>query len=111
MKIEKKLALVVCLGVAGLVGCQSPEQKAVNERLESQEEIQNAERKVVATEAEARARIARESDPEERAEEKVEATKDIAEAERKLDEEKIEATEEITDADVDAGRGGTFQRE
>jgi len=96
---------------AATVGCKSPDQKVRDERKEAVSEVGAAATKVQETKQEGAERVSKESDPTKIADEKVQATKDLAEAKKELGDEKVEATKEISQAEIDAGQGGTFRKE
>ncbi len=101
---------VVLCGLFVAIGCQTPEQKLRSEQREAAKEVGNAQHDLAVTKAEA-ARDVVKADPEDKADAKVEATKDIADAQKKVQDEKIEATEEVEGAREAVEPGGQFKRE
>ncbi len=108
MDIVKKTFVVV--GLLAAIGCQSPEQKLRSEQREAAKEVGSAQHDLAVTKAEAARDVAK-ADPEDKADAKVEATKDIADAQKKVADEKVEATEEVEDAREAVEPGGEFKRE
>lgn len=102
---------VVLAGCAVITACQSPQENLESERREAQREVSEAASEVRDTEVKAAEDIADADTKEELEERKLEATEDLAEAERELDDEKVEATEEVAEAKAEAGQGGTYQKD
>jgi hypothetical protein len=102
----KRALTILCLVAA--VGCKSPAEKASDERAEGAREVGAAATKVADTEKDAAKKIADAKSPQDVHDAKVEATKDLADANKKLGDEKAEATREIAAAEATAGNGGTL---
>lgn len=104
------IILILVLVLVATSGCQPPQERVQEERVEAGKEIKKAEQDVLSEKKEAKGEIAAATGSNV-AEEKVEATLEIGKAEGKVDDEKIEATKEITDAEQDAGAGGSYSKE
>lgn len=105
--------IISCTALATLlfVACQSPEQKVVSERKEAAKEISDAQKNELKTEQKAANDVAAAKTLKDQEDAKVKATKEIADAKKKVEDEKVEGTKEVTKAEVNAGQGGTFQKE
>jgi hypothetical protein len=109
------LTVVSTFLLFSLTGCQNDHREVVKEQREASKEIRDAQQNVAKEQREAAGEIndarAR-GDIDDVQDEKIEATKEIAKAERKVEDEKIEATKEITDAKRDAGEtAGTYRKQ
>lgn len=104
------VSLVLISAALVFAACKSPQEKVVDENIEAAQEIGEAEENLAETARDVQKDID-EADPQDSEEEKIEATREMADAEKEVDEEKIEATEEIVDAEQKAGAGGSYQKE
>jgi hypothetical protein len=90
--------LTLCLVCAA---CKNPDQKLESEKQKAGTNIRKAEQNVDKTREDVRTRIQNAQGPAvDKA--KIEATEEIAEAKRKVEDEKVKATEDVTDAEQKA---------
>lgn len=97
---QKNLFLLpFCAFLLFSIGCRSPEEKAIDERMEAQNEIGKAQENVQKTEADSARKILNADTFKEQQERKIDATEDLAKAHQEVDKEKMEASREIAAAD------------
>ena len=112
----RKIFLVAAC-VACLIGCKSSSKQEDLEKVKenASREISQAKENVSSEKAEAAQEInkaAGAGDESEVQEEKIEGTKEIANAESKVDDRKVEGTEAVEDARKETGVStGSYQRE
>ncbi len=110
-RLMKYLFSVLLLLLPALSACRSADEKVAAEKREAAKEIGEANKDVADTQANAAKKVQSAATVQQKEDAKVEGTLDVAEAKKKVEDEKIEATKEVTKAEVNAGQGGTYQKE
>lgn len=113
--MKQGINLIFCLGLCVLSACKSTHEDVVKEQKEAQHEIGEAQDKASEVEKRALKKVEEQRAAGDAAgieDKKIEATEEIAKAEKKVEDEKIEATKEITDSQKAAGEStGSYKRE